>query len=176
MGLLTNPWTYLFLILAQLLAIHLNPLPLESSSDEMPFHIHNPFHQHQPQHAHQPEQPQHPGQQQQHDEKREDASTIQRKLLMGYQGWFTAAGDGPPVQPGTYVQRSGKTMCFLTLAHVSSSFPIHVHSLLLSPILLRYATALPSHPSRSFRSAAHSTRTFHLLPPFPPRSSLLMLS
>ncbi|KAJ8488759.1 hypothetical protein ONZ51_g3342 [Trametes cubensis] len=32
--------------------------------------------------------------------KRADPSTIQDKFLVGYQGWFTCAGDGEPVGPG----------------------------------------------------------------------------
>ena len=32
--------------------------------------------------------------------KRADPSTIQDKFLVGYQGWFTCAGDGKPVGPG----------------------------------------------------------------------------
>ncbi|XP_006454960.1 hypothetical protein AGABI2DRAFT_114730 [Agaricus bisporus var. bisporus H97] len=32
--------------------------------------------------------------------KRADSSTIQDKFLVGYQGWFTCAGDGDPVGPG----------------------------------------------------------------------------
>lgn len=30
----------------------------------------------------------------------EDASTIQGKFMVGYQGWFTCGGDGPDIQPG----------------------------------------------------------------------------
>lgn len=29
----------------------------------------------------------------------EDASTIHRKFMVGYQGWFTCSGDGPPINP-----------------------------------------------------------------------------
>ncbi len=32
--------------------------------------------------------------------KRADPSTIQDKFLVGYQGWFTCPGDGPPLDPG----------------------------------------------------------------------------
>ncbi|CAL1696791.1 unnamed protein product [Somion occarium] len=32
--------------------------------------------------------------------KRADPSTIQDKFLVGYQGWFTCAGDGKPIGPG----------------------------------------------------------------------------
>ncbi|KAJ3781821.1 hypothetical protein GGU10DRAFT_365460 [Lentinula aff. detonsa] len=32
--------------------------------------------------------------------KRADPSTIQDKFLVGYQGWFTCAGDGDPIDPG----------------------------------------------------------------------------
>ncbi|KAJ3929454.1 MAG: hypothetical protein NXY57DRAFT_1050018 [Lentinula lateritia] len=32
--------------------------------------------------------------------KRADPSTIQDKFLVGYQGWFTCAGDGEPIDPG----------------------------------------------------------------------------
>lgn len=32
--------------------------------------------------------------------KRADPSTIQNKFMVGYQGWFTCGGDGPPVGPG----------------------------------------------------------------------------
>ncbi|KZT09069.1 uncharacterized protein LAESUDRAFT_675671 [Laetiporus sulphureus 93-53] len=32
--------------------------------------------------------------------KRADPSTIQDKFMVGYQGWFTCAGDGPPLGPG----------------------------------------------------------------------------
>ena len=32
--------------------------------------------------------------------KRADPSTIHDKFLVGYQGWFTCAGDGEPVGPG----------------------------------------------------------------------------
>ncbi|CCA77856.1 hypothetical protein PIIN_00503 [Serendipita indica DSM 11827] len=32
--------------------------------------------------------------------RRADPSTIQNKVLVGYQGWFTCAGDGPPVHQG----------------------------------------------------------------------------
>ena len=32
--------------------------------------------------------------------RRADPSTIQDKFLVGYQGWFTCAGDGKPVGPG----------------------------------------------------------------------------
>ncbi|KIK62413.1 hypothetical protein GYMLUDRAFT_223561 [Collybiopsis luxurians FD-317 M1] len=32
--------------------------------------------------------------------KRSDPSTIQDKFLVGYQGWFTCAGDGEPIDPG----------------------------------------------------------------------------
>lgn len=32
--------------------------------------------------------------------RRADPSTIQDKFLVGYQGWFTCAGDGQPVGPG----------------------------------------------------------------------------
>ncbi|KZT64030.1 hypothetical protein DAEQUDRAFT_68833 [Daedalea quercina L-15889] len=31
--------------------------------------------------------------------KRADPSTIQNKFMVGYQGWFTCAGDGPPLDP-----------------------------------------------------------------------------
>lgn len=31
--------------------------------------------------------------------KKADPSTIQNKLLVGYQGWFTCPGDGPPLDP-----------------------------------------------------------------------------
>lgn len=34
------------------------------------------------------------------DGDREDPSTIQGKFMVGYQGWFTCAGDGPDIQPG----------------------------------------------------------------------------
>jgi hypothetical protein len=105
MTIFTNPWTYLILILAQLLAIHLNPI----DNDGMPFHIHNPFHHEQQQQQQQqqtpppplPQRPLQPHHQQGND--REDASTIQNKLMMGYQGWFSAAGDGPPVHPGAFM-------------------------------------------------------------------------
>ncbi|KAJ3723802.1 hypothetical protein C8R42DRAFT_663634 [Lentinula raphanica] len=32
--------------------------------------------------------------------RRADPSTIQDKFLVGYQGWFTCAGDGEPIDPG----------------------------------------------------------------------------
>lgn len=32
--------------------------------------------------------------------KRADPTTIQNKFMVGYQGWFTCAGDGPPLGPG----------------------------------------------------------------------------
>ncbi|KAG8753122.1 hypothetical protein FRC14_006414, partial [Serendipita sp. 396] len=32
--------------------------------------------------------------------KRADPSSIHNKVLVGYQGWFTCAGDGPPVHQG----------------------------------------------------------------------------
>lgn len=31
--------------------------------------------------------------------KKADPSTIQNKFLVGYQGWFTCPGDGPPLDP-----------------------------------------------------------------------------
>ena len=31
--------------------------------------------------------------------KKADPSTIQNKFMVGYQGWFTCAGDGPPLDP-----------------------------------------------------------------------------
>ncbi|KZV81772.1 hypothetical protein EXIGLDRAFT_364875 [Exidia glandulosa HHB12029] len=32
--------------------------------------------------------------------RRADPTTIQDKVLVGYQGWFQSAGDGPPIHPG----------------------------------------------------------------------------
>ncbi|EEB86631.1 hypothetical protein MPER_16346, partial [Moniliophthora perniciosa FA553] len=34
--------------------------------------------------------------------KRADPSTIHEKFLVGYQGWFTCAGDGDPIDPGIF--------------------------------------------------------------------------
>jgi len=51
--------------------------------------------------------------------KKADPSTIQDKLLVGYQGWFTCAGDG---EPGTFAfvsSPAATSVCLLTLPILS---------------------------------------------------------
>lgn len=51
--------------------------------------------------------------------KKADPSTIQDKLLVGYQGWFTCAGDGEPGTRRSPISRSTASACLLTLLILS---------------------------------------------------------